>query len=910
MVLSITVKTLDSQNFQFEAEDDWTVRRFKEHIQPTVTVPSDEQRLIFCGRVLKDDKKLAEYDCRGKVIHLVRRPPPRLDGEGSGAADSDNNNNSSRSNENVRFLDESNVLFSAMTLGPDANMNHILRHILTLQQAIYTQTLGQGISVDYAANIQPISMNDTLTDIDRHLHNAARLLRITTNTINECMARIAALPPAGPRSDTQRDSSGGMQSDSFPGSVTDRQDDDEMRANSTGSPQNALDDMNIESTSQSAPRMHLPRQSLTTDDLPPRVQSSQGSMSGSMLRLGNSGRMTARQREESELNRYLTIFNYLCDIQNQFQGLARRYRQLIDISHHGSLNLSQDQSRTNESESSTSQGQDQTRSANMLSTFQHESRILGYYIPKIMHHISHLQHALSNFAINFTNGRLMLCGSAGRRSVRTQIASTSSDGGNRSSNQSDITSSSSNQPNVPDSTLEGSITITATTVDATPLVTTDPGSPGASATITVSSDSGQTMQIPVYIPLIPRGSLSMNLASGAPPTSTESSARADQTTESAQADQPQATPRQTTSSNSTQTATRPVGVISGRIPIPFDYYLSCHSPWVNNVTNRRARRGIAVSEPRIQIRTSRIQEAPTNSSNSSSESRANGSAGSTPNQGVTNPPTPGAALTEVVSNIVSSIFRQPSAMQSGVPNANSQQDPLLNIIPELALNAASQIIGGVFGLSTNNQHAGNQNPSNPPDRDQTEQNRQPSTLSSSAVMMDIDIDEGPSSHSRPIEDRSIPTPRPSSSRTSSDIDRDQLVQALHNHLDWIPIIESDILVMEQNQFTNTNNQPVFSDAYLSSIPRKKRRILAANPERVLILQPSPSEAIANLLRRAFSSSNLSETDSMDQILGSISRDSEVQCAYEDYIKMAVESRLKSDNDFCPLKFENSSKYFK
>ncbi|KAL0016866.1 hypothetical protein SO802_003935 [Lithocarpus litseifolius] len=74
--VKLNIKTLDSQIYTFQVDKNMRVSSFKEKIANETTVPVGQQRLIFRGRVLKDDHLLSEYHVEnGHTLHLVERQP-------------------------------------------------------------------------------------------------------------------------------------------------------------------------------------------------------------------------------------------------------------------------------------------------------------------------------------------------------------------------------------------------------------------------------------------------------------------------------------------------------------------------------------------------------------------------------------------------------------------------------------------------------------------------------------------------------------------------------------------------------------------------------------------------------------------------------------------------------------------
>ncbi|KAL7244706.1 hypothetical protein ACSBR2_000139 [Camellia fascicularis] len=99
-MVELNIKTLDSQIYSFQVDKNMPVSQFKEKIASEIGLPVGQQRLIFRGKVLKDDHQLSEYHVdNGHTLHLVARQPSEAQPHSSTSTGETSANNGNRGHD-------------------------------------------------------------------------------------------------------------------------------------------------------------------------------------------------------------------------------------------------------------------------------------------------------------------------------------------------------------------------------------------------------------------------------------------------------------------------------------------------------------------------------------------------------------------------------------------------------------------------------------------------------------------------------------------------------------------------------------------------------------------------------------------------------------------------------------------
>ncbi|KAF2773616.1 putative NEDD8-like protein [Teratosphaeria nubilosa] len=70
--MQIKVRTLTGKEIELDIEPSDTVTRIKERVEEREGIPPVQQRLIYGGKQMADDKTAAEYNLEGgATLHLV-----------------------------------------------------------------------------------------------------------------------------------------------------------------------------------------------------------------------------------------------------------------------------------------------------------------------------------------------------------------------------------------------------------------------------------------------------------------------------------------------------------------------------------------------------------------------------------------------------------------------------------------------------------------------------------------------------------------------------------------------------------------------------------------------------------------------------------------------------------------------
>jgi hypothetical protein len=109
--------------------------------------------------------------------------------------------------------------------------------------------------------------------------------------------------------------------------------------------------------------------------------------------------------------------------------------------------------------------------------------------------------------------------------------------------------------------------------------------------------------------------------------------------------------------------------------------------------------------------------------------------------------------------------------------------------------------------------------------------------------------------------------------------------------DWVEVIEQDLILQQQNQ---SQNETSYSDAYLSGLPAKKRRILISTHDL------ARENLFKKVLDRTLNQVTLKPNWNQDQLIEERFNQSELLNNFDTEFDSAITQRLRSDAAFLSI----------
>ncbi|ERL95072.1 hypothetical protein D910_12342 [Dendroctonus ponderosae] len=100
-------------------------------------------------------------------------------------------------------------------------------------------------------------------------------------------------------------------------------------------------------------------------------------------------------------------------------------------------------------------------------------------------------------------------------------------------------------------------------------------------------------------------------------------------------------------------------------------------------------------------------------------------------------------------------------------------------------------------------------------------------------------------------------------------------------------------------------QPPFSDAYISGMPSKRRKLISNSKP-----QGGVSQTISESLRQVVTNAGLAAAAPLDAVAEAAGESSEIQSAYGSLLQSTVQANLSANQDFNPERYPNAAAYFR